>query len=259
MTRVGNDPLGVFAGRRPRAPVGAGMVLESARVEEAVPCMQKKLVACLVLITGFLITGLGAGLWAADAVEPADVTRPTAALSPPTAPAAREAATLSGAEPPSPFIRPKAAPTTRPVGQIRRVLVVSIDGLRPDLMLLGDTPNLHELMKRGCYTMWARTTPNSVTLPSHVSMMTGVSPRRHEVEWNREFKTVDPLYPRVPTLFEAAKCRGYTTAVAAGKSKFDMFDRPGVLDWKWIPTKTVVETADVIGPAVRILQRTRRT
>jgi hypothetical protein len=176
-------------------------------------------------------------------------TGTTTTTSPATAPASRPAL--------SPFIRPAARPTSRPVEQVRHAIVVSIDGLRPDLMLLGDTPNLHALLGRAAYSMWARTTPNSITLPSHISMMTGVSPRRHDVEWNREFKTVEPLYPRVPTLFEAAKRHGYTTAVAAGKSKFDMFDRPGVLDWRFIPTKPTVETANVIGPACQIIREHR--
>ena len=166
-------------------------------------------------------------------------------------PAARQRAARDGL---SPFIRPAAKPTSRPVEEIRHVLVVSLDGLRPDLLLLADTPVIHGMMKRGSYSMWARTTPNSVTLPSHVSMMTGVTPRRHDVEWNRDFETVEPLYPRVPTLFEAAKRHGYTTAMAAGKSKFSMFDRPGVLDWKWIPKEVKCETADVIGPAEEIIK-----
>jgi len=166
-------------------------------------------------------------------------------------PAARQRAARDGL---SPFIRPAAKPTTRPNEEIRHVLVVSIDGLRPDLLLLADTPVIHGMMKRGSYSMWARTTPNSITLPSHVSMMTGVTPRRHDVEWNRDFETIEPLYPRVPTLFEAAKRHGYTTAMAAGKSKFSMFDRPGVLDWKWIPKTVKCETADVIGPAEEIIK-----
>ena len=153
----------------------------------------------------------------------------------------------------SPNIRPRANPTTRPVEAIRKAVVVSIDGLRPDLMLLARAPNIRGLLARGAYSMWARTTPNSITLPSHVSMMTGVSPRRHEIEWNRELPLKEPIYPRVPTLFEAAKRHGYTTAVAAGKQKFDMFDRPGVLDWRHIPTTITSETAAVIGPAVQII------
>lgn len=155
----------------------------------------------------------------------------------------------------SPFIRPQVPPTTRPVEQIHHVVVISIDGLRPDLLLLANTPNIHRMMQAGSYSMWARTTPNSITLPSHVSMMTGVSPRRHEIEWNRDLPLSEPIYPRVPTLFEAAKRHGYTTALAAGKSKFDIFDRPGALDWKFIPKTTKCETADVIGPALDIIRQ----
>ena len=154
----------------------------------------------------------------------------------------------------SPNIRPPAKPGPRPVPQIRRAIVVSIDGLRPDLLLLARTPNLHELIARGAYSMWARTTPNSITLPSHVSMLTGVNPRRHEIEWNRDLPLKEPIYPRVPTLFEAAKRHGYTTALACGKEKFDLFDRAGVLNWKHIPKTQTSETSSVIGPAVQILR-----
>jgi hypothetical protein len=165
---------------------------------------------------------------------------------PSSGPATREAL--------SPNIRPPAKPGPRPVAQIRKAIVVSIDGLRPDLLLLARTPNIRQLIARGAYSMWARTTPNAITLPSHVSMMTGVSPRRHEIEWNRELPLKEPIYPRVPTLFEAAKRHGYTTALAAGKEKFDLFDRPGVLDWKHIPHTATSETATVIGPAVQIIR-----
>lgn len=161
----------------------------------------------------------------------------------------------------SPFIRPKTSPTTRPVEEIRRAMVVSIDGLRPDLLLRANCPNIRALMSRGSFTMWARTTPNSITLPSHVSMMTGVNPRRHDIEWNRDMNTIEPMYPRVPTLFEVAKRHGYTTALAAGKDKFDMFDRPGVLDWKFIPTRAragmpehACTTADVAAAAVEMIR-----
>src|ERR1700686_1942999 len=82
---------------------------------------------------------------------------------PSTGPTTREAL--------SPNIRPPARPGPRPIPQIRKAIVVSIDGLRPDLLLLARTPNIRELIARGAYSMWARTTPNAITLPSHVSMM----------------------------------------------------------------------------------------
>ena len=186
------------------------------------------LMACTLMLPGLL--------WGSDT---------NAATAPSTRPTTQEAL--------SPNIRPLAPPEARPVQQICKAIVVSIDGLRPDLLLLAHAPNIRELIARGAYSMWARTTPNAITLPSHVSMMTGVNPRRHEIEWNRDLPLNMPVYPRVPTLFEAAKRHGYTTALAAGKEKFDLFDRPGVLDWKHIPHTITSETASVIGPAVQII------
>ncbi len=78
----------------------------------------------------------------------------------------------------------------RSVGQARpvveHVIIVSIDGLRPDMMLRNNTPVMRSLMRGGSYTMWARTTEVSITLPSHVSMLTGVVPERHAIWWNIE-------------------------------------------------------------------------
>src|SRR5687768_4754241 len=67
---------------------------------------------------------------------------------------------------------------------VRHVLLISIDGLRPDAMIEGDTPVLKQLMKRGAYSLTAQTVFPSITLPSHVSMVTGVGPEKHEVLWN---------------------------------------------------------------------------
>jgi hypothetical protein len=36
---------------------------------------------------------------------------------------------------------------------------------------------------------------------------------------------------------ELAKAYGYSTAMVAGKSKFGIFNRPGALDWCWLPEK----------------------
>jgi hypothetical protein len=155
---------------------------------------------------------------------------------------------------PSPNTRPAGRPGTRPIEAIKRVLVVSIDGLRPDLLLMADAPVARGLMKRGCYTMWAMTTPQAITLPSHVSMLTGVTPNRHGILWNADLPLEYPLYPNTPTLFEEAKRRGYTTAVVAGKDKFDVFDRPGVLDWKRIPRLGTIKTSQVIKGAVAVIR-----
>jgi predicted AlkP superfamily pyrophosphatase or phosphodiesterase len=144
----------------------------------------------------------------------------------------------------------QTAPAARP---IRKVLIVSIDGLRPDLALRADTPTIHELIKEGSFTFWARTTAESVTLPSHTSMLTGVTPVRHGIQWNTDLPLIHPVYPLFPTIFELVKQAGYTTAMAAGKSKFINLARPGTLDWYFIPQTVSTEDSQVIEQALTIL------
>ena len=148
--------------------------------------------------------------------------------------------------------RPAIRPTTLPTGG-HRVLVVSIDGLRPDVALRADMPNLRSLMRRGAYTFWAYTTPMAVTLPSHTSMLTGVTIERHKVDWNDERAVGKPVYPAAPTLFQVAHENGLTTALVAGKAKFDVFDTPETLDYKWIAREKVVPDRVVADRACRII------
>ena len=122
---------------------------------------------------------------------------------------------------------PAFAQSTRPVAGVDHVLIISVDGLRPDVLLRADTPNMHTLFHNGSFSFWARTTAQSITLPSHVSMLTGVTPEVHAVLWNSDLPFKEPVYPAVPTLFELAKKGQYTTGMAVGKHKFIVFDKPG--------------------------------
>ena len=148
-------------------------------------------------------------------------------------------------------------PTTRPVAAINRVLIISIDGCRPDLLLRADTPVIHNLLPKACFTFWARTTAESVTLPSHTSMLTGVTPVKHGIQWNMELPLEFPVYPAYPTLFQLAKKAGYTTAMAAGKNKFDALAVPGSLDWQFIPDQDKIEDPVVTDHALQIIQEHR--
>ena len=154
----------------------------------------------------------------------------------------------------------RGAAPERPEPGISRVLVVSIDGLRPDVLLRADTPRMHEMMKEGSFSMWAKTTPASITLPSHVSMFTGVVPEVHAIFWNAELPLAKPVYPNSPTLFELARRAGYTTAIAAGKNKFDIFDKPQIghapaaLSWKFITTSTKCTDDEVTEHALDIIR-----
>src|SRR5436190_24155017 len=72
-----------------------------------------------------------------------------------------------------PQTQPNSPPPVRipkPVPEIERALLISIDGCRPDLLLRADAPNIRKLMKTGSFHFWARTIPAAITLPSHASM-----------------------------------------------------------------------------------------
>ena len=146
-----------------------------------------------------------------------------------------------------------SAQTTRPIPQIRKVVIISIDGLRPDLALRANTPNIHALMNIGSFTFWARTTAESVTLPSHTSMLTGVTPVKHGIQWNSDLPLKHPVYPLFPTIFELAHQAGYTTAMVAGKSKFISLAKPGTLNWMYIPSSPKDDDLNVAAQAVSMI------
>src|SRR5688572_11070084 len=65
------------------------------------------------------------------------------------------------------------APATRVGFMTSHVIVMSIDGLRPDAIEKFGATTMQRLMKEGSYTLAARTIFPSKTLPSHTSMLTG--------------------------------------------------------------------------------------
>jgi predicted AlkP superfamily pyrophosphatase or phosphodiesterase len=139
----------------------------------------------------------------------------------------------------------------RPVEAIDRVLIISIDGLRPDLLLRAFMPRVRGLCFGGSYTFWAETTPEAYTLPCHVSMLTGVSSEKHGVTWN---DYIEESYPNVPTLFEVARQAGYSTAMATGKMKFVVLTKPGTLDHFFLPPDEPVSDRDVAAQAEKLLR-----
>ena len=149
---------------------------------------------------------------------------------------------------------PAPARADRPVRAIERAIVISIDGGRPDVLLRADMPHLRRLVDAGTFTFWARTVPVAVTLPSHATMLTGVSPERHGVTWNDNVPPLESLRPKVPTLFEVAMRYGMSTGMVAGKSKFDAFARLGRIDRSWVKGAKDAEVGDA---AVAMLREYR--
>lgn len=149
---------------------------------------------------------------------------------------------------------PLSAQTTKPIPGVDRVLIFSIDGCRPDVMLRADTPNIRSLMKHGSYSMWAFTAPVAITLPSHTSMLTGTTVERHGIDFNDERATTQPsLMPKTLSIFDVAKQAGYTTALVSGKVKFIIFSRRNNIDWQWLPEGAKTEDHYVTENAVKII------
>ena len=106
------------------------------------------------------------------------------------------------------------------------LVVISVDGLRPDYVTAADihgakAPNLRRFLKEGAYAEGVTGVVPTVTYPSHTTLMTGVWPATHGIWANATF---DPLQKnhqgwywyaediRVPTLWDAAALAGRTTA-----------------------------------------------
>lgn len=142
---------------------------------------------------------------------------------------------------------------TRPIPAIEHVVLISVDGLRPDLALRANMPILRGMLREGAYTFWAQTVAAAITLPAHTSMLTAVAPPKHGITWNTDLPEV--AYPRRPTVLEMATRAGYVTAMVAGKSKFAALDKPGTISHVFIPSaaNSAVDNENVIARAEKMI------
>ena len=139
----------------------------------------------------------------------------------------------------------------------RNVVLVSIDGLRPDAIARFEPPNLLRLIGEGSYSLSARTIMPSTTLPSHTSMLSGEPPDEHGVFWNNVTSAkVDVV--DFPTVFSVARAHGYRTAAFFSKAKFGPLQRPGTLDYsqapggwfgRWTGSRTVADVRSYLETA----------
>ena len=107
----------------------------------------------------------------------------------------------------------------------RHVVIISVDGLRPDDYLPGDgrrrprTPALDRLRERGSWAEGVLSQFPSLTYPSHTSIVTGTRPAVHGIVQNTAFSPdgtgswfFDASALKVETLWDAARAAGLTTA-----------------------------------------------
>ena len=102
------------------------------------------------------------------------------------------------------------------------LLVISIDGMRPDYVLKADEhglkiPHLRRLLKEGAYATGVRGVLPTVTYHSHTTILTGAWPVKHHIYSNVVFDPLDRNLAgwmwysediAVPTLWDAAAKAG---------------------------------------------------
>jgi len=105
------------------------------------------------------------------------------------------------------------------------VILISIDGMRPDGLLNCGNPFLEELKRKSSYTFSAKTVFPSITLPCHLSMFHSIPPQRHGTLSN---EYVVPVRP-VSGLFEELKASGKRSAMYYGWEPLRNIGKPGSL------------------------------
>lgn len=101
----------------------------------------------------------------------------------------------------------------------RHVILISIDGLRPDFYLdkKWPAPNLRMLMNKGVYSRGVQSVFPSVTYPSHTTIITGAYPAKHGIYYNAPVGGKkgqwywEESYIKVPTLWDAVHEAGQTS------------------------------------------------
>ncbi len=105
------------------------------------------------------------------------------------------------------------------------VVLVSIDGLRPDALTAASCPNLQRFQAASAYSLNATSVMPSITLPGHASIFHSVPPERHGILTN----TFTPMARPLPGLFDVAAVAGLRCAAFFGWEQLRDLGRPGSL------------------------------
>ena len=155
-------------------------------------------------------------------------------------------ATSTPFQPPTVTLTPVVAPepTSTPLLGPARVLIISIDGFRPEAIELTPMRNLQALMSTGAYPLVAQTIFPSSTLPSHSSMLTGLCPDKHGVDWN-DYRP-NKGYANGTDIFDLAHAAGLRTVMVVGKEKLRQITEPESTDvYEFINDRDLVIAARV--------------
>lgn len=155
---------------------------------------------------------------------------PTAAVTPPPLPSSTTPVISPAIEPALPISEAQPPDVAEAPAQvdIQHVVIITIDGLRPDALLAAEAPHLDSLIAKGSFSATAQTVKISETLPSHASMLSGMLPEKNGILWGVPYIGWPGM--NGPTLFSVAHDAGLSTAMVFGKQKLNYIAIPNSVD-----------------------------
>ena len=132
-----------------------------------------------------------------------------------------------------------------------KVILISIDGMRPDGLKACGNAYLKELEKMCTYTYHAESMIPSVTFPCHFSMTHSVTPQRHGILSNTYVPQVRPING----IFEKIKHAGGVSAMFYGWEPLRDIALPGTLTFATYINAYSKESCDTVltDEAIRII------
>jgi len=122
----------------------------------------------------------------------------------------------------------------------RKVILISIDGMRPDGFLQCGNSFVQEMLNLGSYALDVRTVFPSVTLPCHMSLFHSVTPERHGITTNSYIPMVRPI----SGLMEQINIMGGVSAMYYGWEPLRDISRPGSLRYASYINAYTAESSD---------------
>lgn len=108
------------------------------------------------------------------------------------------------------------------------IIVISIDGLRPDAISKESAKTIYSLRESGLNFNHATTIRPSITLPAHTSMITGIDPKKHGIIWDYYRPDYGPV--KFVTALELAHNAHFHVAAFVAKEKLLHLYRPNSVD-----------------------------
>ena len=135
-----------------------------------------------------------------------------------------------------------------------KVILLLIDGCRPDAIATAATPAIDRLIAAGSSTMRAQTVVPSITLPAHFSLFTSLPPRDHNVTAN----TGSPSPSSTACgIVEAVKSQGRKTMAVYSWELLRNLAPPNALDASFYldTDHTGYTDLDIMETAVRMIRQ----